>query len=254
MASRYRPKSQHLNYWLSHTTPVLLVLVNENTNTCYWQHVTAEKLRIENGVNLIDVPSTQTLGPGSRSALQDIAEGTQQIDVVRRLFRVWLAQSSLFTYSWNNDIQMPRDFHGMDLFMPSLPGRGVTAGDVILGRPQFGPHETAQLQEMLGLMPYNKRNASCTHALIGLVSANRQALRPAALPAPPTGSEFGITTEYVPLLLRDKGPVTELIEVDAEGNALDDDTFGFLLLNRQSASDVAANEAKRRANRLWGSL
>jgi len=46
---RYRPKPQHLNYWLSHSTPVLLVLVDENTHTCYWQHVTAERLRIENG-------------------------------------------------------------------------------------------------------------------------------------------------------------------------------------------------------------
>lgn len=44
------------------------------------------------------------------------------------------------------------------------------------------------------------------------------------------------------------------VEVDAEGNALDDDTSRFLFLNRESPSDVAANEAQRRANRLWGSL
>jgi len=200
------------------------------------------------------VPRTQTLGPGSLAALKEIAAGTQQIDVVRQLFRVWLAQSSLFTYTWNNDVQMPRDFHGLDLFMPSLPGRGVTAADVIFGRPQFGPHEAAQLQELLDAMPYNERNASCTHALIGLVSANLQALKPEALPMPPGRSDLGITTEYVPLLLRESGPVPELVEVDPAGNVLDDDTFGFLLLNRQSVSDVAANEAKRRANRLWGSL
>lgn len=99
---RYRPKPQHLNYWLSHTTPVLLVLVDDEVGTCYWRHVHAKNLTNVDGVNVLDVPRNQVLDESTRQLLKGIANGRQQIDFVRQLFRVWLAESSLFTHTWNN--------------------------------------------------------------------------------------------------------------------------------------------------------
>lgn len=250
---RYRPKPQHLNYWLSYTTPVLLILVDDETETCYWQHVHAKNLRIVNGVNVLDVPRNQALDEPSRWILKGIAGGLQQIDFVRQLFRIWLAESSLFTHTWNNELQIPRDFHGFNLWLPDLPGRGTTAADVVLGGPGFGTAERNELDELLSLGAYNKRNASCDHILVGLVSANQQALDRLRLPRPPAERSVGITVEFVPLLFRDEGGLPDLVELDAQGQSMDDE-IDFLYLDRNKTQDRDLNEKQRRANRLWGSL
>ncbi len=159
----------------------------------------------------------------------------------------------MFTYSWNNELQIPRDFHGMDLWMPSVPGRGVVAADVILGRPGFGTYEEAELDDMLVQMRRNRRLAGCDHALVGLVSGNLDALSRESLPSPPDKAELGLVIEYVPLLFREGGPYPSLVEVSQDGTLIDEH-YDFLTLRRDVADDVARNEARRRASRLWGSL
>lgn len=250
---RYRPKPQHLNYWLAHTTPVVLVLVDDEAGDCYWQHVTAENLTIVDGVSLIDVPRDQKLDQRSLWKLRSVADGFQQVDLVRQLFRIWLVESSLFTYSWSNEFQIHRDFHGMDLFMADMPGRGDTAADIVLGRPGFGEHEDGELSDIHQQMRRNHAVAGCDHALIGLVSGNLDALDRKQLPTPPKESTVGLTLEYVPLLLREDSLHPHLVEVGHD-RLLIDDGPEFNYLRREFEGDVAQNEAFRRSHRMWGSL
>jgi len=246
---RYRPKPEHLNYWLSHSTPVVLILVDDASRTCYWQHVHPKNLHSVDGVNLIEVPAGQTLSEECSRALKRIADGIQQIDLVQAIFKGWLAESSHFTFKWNNECQTPRDFHGYALWLDDLPFRGVTCADVILGRPEFDHDE---LDEMLSLAVRNGKYASCDHALIGLASTNKGALLRDKLPQPPKRADAGMTVEYVPLLFLDEGPIS-LCEVDASGSPLECDV-DFLFLSHALEKDREENERICRQNRLWGTL
>jgi Domain of unknown function (DUF4365) len=246
---KYRPKPEHLNYWLSYTTPVVLVLADETRRVCFWQHVHPKNLFSVGGVQLIEVPKSQTLDLEKSWMLKEVARGTQQIDIVRALFKVWLAESSLFTATWNNEYQTPRDFHGFNLFCGDLFGRGITCADVVLGHPRIEP---AEIEYLLSMARHNADYASCNHALIGLVSASRDALKRATLPNPPRSSSTRITVEYVPLIYNDQRFLS-LEEVDSEGNSFDS-SFDFLALDRNCNYDRRRNERVRRENRLWGTL
>lgn len=250
---RYRPKPQHLNYWLGYTTPVILVLVDDETETCYWQHISVETITDVDGINVIDVPRNQTLDPTSLTILKKVADGAQQIDMVRQLFRVWMAESSLFSHRWNNELQIPRDMHGFDLYLPRLPDRGATVADVVVARPGFGDDEDATLKELLCYGAYNVRGGYCDHIMVGLVSPAASALSRDRLPQPPQGNEFGATVEFIPLLLDENAWWPRLVEVDADLASLEDE-LRFLYMRRDNATDVETNERYRRANRLWGSL
>lgn len=110
-----------------------------------------------------------------------------------------------------------------------------------------------ELHELLGLGAYNKRNAACDHIMVGLVSANQQALDRSRLPQAPADTSIGVTVEFVPLLLRDESAWPSLVELDAKGQSMEDE-IDFLYLDRNSPRDRDLNEQRRRANRIWGSL
>lgn len=38
----FRPKNKHINYWLNHSLPVIMVICHPNTRECWWVEVAAE--------------------------------------------------------------------------------------------------------------------------------------------------------------------------------------------------------------------
>ncbi len=154
---QYRPKPEHLNYWLNYSTPVILVLVDDERGVCFWEHVHPKNLFSVGGVNIIEVPKSQTVDADNRWLLDRVARGVQQLEIVRSIFKVWLAESTFFEARWNNDLQTPRDFHGYAVFCDTLRESDITCADVVLGRPQIDPEE---VEEMLSLARRNYVEAS----------------------------------------------------------------------------------------------
>src|SRR5205823_6563150 len=61
-AWRYRPSAAHARYWTGHCLPIILILVDPNTEATYWQLVSENTVGIgPRGGLIIDVPRTQTL-------------------------------------------------------------------------------------------------------------------------------------------------------------------------------------------------
>lgn len=63
---------RHLNYWLKHSLPVLLVIVDEVTETAYWRSVNEPIERTESGWS-IEVPEENVLGASSKETLAMLA-------------------------------------------------------------------------------------------------------------------------------------------------------------------------------------
>ena len=58
----YYPEDKHVNYWLNHVLPVLLVIYNPESDMMYWDFVTRKNiLKTENGWK-IDIPEKNQLG------------------------------------------------------------------------------------------------------------------------------------------------------------------------------------------------
>ncbi|OXM60508.1 DUF4365 domain-containing protein [Amycolatopsis vastitatis] len=72
---RYRAKGneRHLHYWLGHTLPVLIIFCDPETETLYWQHVTAERINYTPNDWTIVIPRNQTITPDAKDAITSIA-------------------------------------------------------------------------------------------------------------------------------------------------------------------------------------
>lgn len=82
----YRPNARHVRYWISHALPVVVVLVNTESRSAYWQVVTSETLaRTSRGGRKILVPEGNRLDKRSRSALAEVAAGDPYVLRVREL-------------------------------------------------------------------------------------------------------------------------------------------------------------------------
>ncbi|GGU15164.1 hypothetical protein GCM10010178_03330 [Lentzea flava] len=71
----FRPDQDHVEYWLSHSIPVIVVLADNESSTCYWQHVSASTLikSRKRGWKLL-VPSTHVLDASAVVPLREVAE------------------------------------------------------------------------------------------------------------------------------------------------------------------------------------
>jgi hypothetical protein len=72
----------HLKYWLLHSLPVLVILCDENSDTCYWVEVTRSNIEKTNSAWKIFVPKFQTLEQKFKSELTSIAGMPQHSDIV----------------------------------------------------------------------------------------------------------------------------------------------------------------------------
>lgn len=70
----YRGRTEHRNYWLTHCLPVILVLCDLDTGTCYWQQITDLTVTIVSDESWkVSVPRSQVLDSSAKSQLEPIA-------------------------------------------------------------------------------------------------------------------------------------------------------------------------------------
>ncbi len=69
---------KYRQYWLNHDLPVIIVLVDLESRTAYWQAVTTDTVRSTGEGWKIEVPRDQLLGDGSLAALSALADAPRQ--------------------------------------------------------------------------------------------------------------------------------------------------------------------------------
>lgn len=70
----YRGDADHLAYWLGHSLPVIVVLCKEETAECFWQVINEDTVVRTGKEWKIEVPKSQILREGEKTALQTIAD------------------------------------------------------------------------------------------------------------------------------------------------------------------------------------
>jgi hypothetical protein len=63
---------RHLNYWLEHSLPVVVIIVDEETETAYWRPVSEPIERTQNGWSM-EVPGENVLGASAKEPLAKLA-------------------------------------------------------------------------------------------------------------------------------------------------------------------------------------
>lgn len=82
----FRPASKHVEYWLNHSLPVLVVLVDPADGGCYWQRVSEDSLeRSRAGGWKLLIPRDQKLGSESAAALREFTKDTPDALRLREL-------------------------------------------------------------------------------------------------------------------------------------------------------------------------
>jgi hypothetical protein len=70
----YRGDPEHLAYWRGHSLPVIIILRDEETGSCYWQ-VVNDKTATSTGKGWkVEVPNSQILGEDAKPLLEQIAD------------------------------------------------------------------------------------------------------------------------------------------------------------------------------------
>lgn len=81
----FRGTMTHLNYWINHSLPVILVLHLPEPGETFWVQITAEKVtRHEKGWT-IEIPKSNKLGRESKPALQSAFDGSPEQQRMRKL-------------------------------------------------------------------------------------------------------------------------------------------------------------------------
>lgn len=88
----FRPKAKHVKYWLAHSLPVVVVLVNVDQETAYWQVVTRETVTSTGKGWKMTIPTTNTFSLPAASALVAASEGDAYTLKLRQLqlARPWM--------------------------------------------------------------------------------------------------------------------------------------------------------------------
>jgi len=83
----FRTDDKHVEYWIEHSMPVVLVLYNPETDTAHWRHVTDESAQSTGKTWKIEIPKENVLADAARS-LAVLATLTQPEPYLRRLNRL----------------------------------------------------------------------------------------------------------------------------------------------------------------------
>lgn len=143
----FYPKTRHVNYWMRHSLPVLIVIYDPDLKRCYWQlvnDVTLKKTRNERGYKL-KVPADQLLDKTATDALSAATEGDPYELRIRQL-RLALPWMKLLASG-------QRLVSDMEEWVNKGSGRGLIslAIDDENGQP---PRLLAKWAVMLGLSDY----------------------------------------------------------------------------------------------------
>ncbi|MCR5891121.1 MULTISPECIES: DUF4365 domain-containing protein [Burkholderia] len=78
----FHGNNKHLRYWLLHSLPVIIILCDEATDTCYWVEVTRSNVIQTDSAWKIHIPKAQILDKKFKSKLISIAGMPQHSDIV----------------------------------------------------------------------------------------------------------------------------------------------------------------------------
>ena len=88
----FRGEQKHLNYWLGHQLPVILILVDDVAEVAYWQRVSEDTVeRTEKGWKML-VPASQRIEAAQANALKQLFKGSPNAQrfVALQLDRPWM--------------------------------------------------------------------------------------------------------------------------------------------------------------------
>lgn len=144
----FRPKAKHVKYWLNHSLPVLVVLVDPDTERCYWEHVHESKLTsVGDDSWKMLIPRRQTLSTTFASQLRSIAKN--DLDQVRlgglELAKPWMRMLSAGR----------RLVVDVEEWVNKTSGKG----QIVIGEDKEDgndAHELARWGVFLGLRPYSE--------------------------------------------------------------------------------------------------
>ncbi|MET9118317.1 DUF4365 domain-containing protein [Streptomyces longwoodensis] len=89
----FRPDVEHIQYWINHSLPVVVVLYHPERERCYWQLVKRETIEESRrgGWKLL-IPEAQVLDGSARTTLSQAAEGDPYTLRIRelQLARPWM--------------------------------------------------------------------------------------------------------------------------------------------------------------------
>ncbi|CAK2505908.1 DUF4365 domain-containing protein [Vibrio crassostreae] len=108
-------KNKHLQYWLLHSLPVILILCDVESDTCYWVEISRTSVEHTDKGWKVVVPKHQVLDIESKQQLIDIAGMPQHTDIVElSLFRFLNEKYHKYSKTGRLDIcplmHEPRDF------------------------------------------------------------------------------------------------------------------------------------------------
>ena len=218
----YRGSFRHLRYWTGYTTPVIVILCDPETETCWWQVVDLQIVRIHEKGWSIEVPFNNQLSETSADGLKSVADRLQKKDLVELLLRDWLGWRFEHRIRFASDLARPRDYHWFSL-LAAVEDDAIMI-DYVMSRIEG--FDDAEVQEMLHWADYNYHHYGYKRFLLAFVSESPDLLR--CLPDPIPIPE--VTVEFVPLLLdlrknptlREVGKDGRLIEFYENGEALDE--------------------------------
>jgi hypothetical protein len=82
----YYPDNDHVDYWLKHSLPVVVVLYEPESKACYWQLVNSSTLEETSGTGFkLIVPASQILNSSASAALRAASEGDPYVLRLREL-------------------------------------------------------------------------------------------------------------------------------------------------------------------------
>lgn len=94
----FRGKQRHLEYWLKHSLPVIIVLYNPETKECIWEHINESTIVMINKSNWkINIPKNKVL---SRSSLYYLKKIKDKVTEYERRF-----QTLVFAKPWMQAIK-----------------------------------------------------------------------------------------------------------------------------------------------------
>lgn len=190
----FRASHPELRYWLAHTTPVLIVLCDPETEQCWWAAVDLQNITLHEHGWSMAVPYANCLDVANREKLERLAARFQKKDLVDLLFRDWLGWSFEHRLQLASQLTIPRDYHWLSL-LGRLGDSFIMMDYVVADLDGF---RDADVGEMLRWAAENHRTFGYERFLLGFVSEYPGHLHDLPDPKPIPG----VLIEYVPLLLQ----------------------------------------------------
>lgn len=169
----FRGDAEHLAYWLDHSLPVLLVLVDPSCRKCYWVEITAGAVERTGKGWKIEVPCHNVLGRDQRIQLAWIAQRDNLGSLVQAKIVRWLYLRFFGRIHVLDVFETPRDFHWWSE-LACLDGEEMVGIHLVLDR--YGAFDLDEVHEALKHVHTNRDYVPKKGLYLCFVSASPRAL------------------------------------------------------------------------------